>query len=54
MTTENKTITNGFLISSLMSSVVLVFWRLFTNSTIPEFEPNEMSNIGLLKCFVWG
>jgi hypothetical protein len=28
-----------------MNASVLIFSRLFTNSTIPEFDPNVMSNL---------
>lgn len=33
---------------------VLVFSRFFTNVVIPEFDPNVMSNFGLLMIVVWG
>jgi hypothetical protein len=51
---KNATITKGFIISGLMNASVLIFSRLFTNSTIPEFDPNVLSNFGLLMIFIWG
>lgn len=54
MTIKRKTITLGFIISGLMNLSVLVFSRLFTNSTISEFDPDVMSNFGLLMIVLWG
>ena len=54
MKVKNTTITKGFIISGLMNASVLIFSRLFTNSTIPEFDPNVMSNFGLLMILIWG
>lgn len=54
MTIKNTTITKGFIIAGLMNASVLIFSRLFTNSTIPEFDPNVMSNFGLLMILMWG
>lgn len=54
MTINNKTVTKGFIIAGLMNLSVLVFSRFFTNSTIPEFDPDVMSNFGLLMIVVWG
>jgi len=54
MTIKNTTITKGFIISGLMNASVLIFSRLFTNSTIAEFDPNVMSNFGLLMILIWG
>lgn len=51
---KNKTITYGFIIAGIMNSTVLLFSRLFTNSTIPEFDSTVMSNFGLLMIFIWG
>lgn len=51
---NNKTISLGFIIAGLMNLTVLVFSRLFTNSTIPEFDPVVMSNFGLLMIVLWG
>ncbi|CAM4087302.1 hypothetical protein [Gillisia limnaea] len=54
MTIKNTTITKGFIIAGLMNASVLIFSRLFTNPTIPEFDPNVMSNFGLLMILIWG
>jgi hypothetical protein len=54
MKIENETITKGFIISGLFNASVLIFSRFFTNPTIAEFDPNVMSNFGLLMIFVWG
>ena len=54
MTINNKTVTKGFIIAGLMNLSVLVFSRFFTNSTIPEFDPDVMSNFGLLMIVLWG
>lgn len=54
MTIKNSTITKGFIIAGLMNASVLIFSRLFTNPTIPEFDPNVMSNFGLLMILIWG
>ncbi len=51
---KDKTVTIGFIISGLMNLTVLIFSRLFTNSTIPEFDPVVMSNFGLLMIVLWG
>lgn len=54
MNLQNKTITTGFIIAGLMNSSVLIFSRFFTNTTIPEFDAQVMSNFGLLMIFIWG
>jgi hypothetical protein len=54
MTLKDKTISKGFIIAGLMNSSALLFSRLFTNTTIPEFDPDVMSNFGLLMIFIWG
>lgn len=54
MTIKNGTITKGFIIAGLMNASVLFFSRLFTNQTIPEFDPSVLSNFGLLMILVWG
>jgi hypothetical protein len=51
---KNTTITRGFLLAGLMNASVLIFTRLFTNFTISEFDPNVMSNFGLLSILLWG
>lgn len=54
MTLKNATITKGFIIAGLMNMSVLIFSRFFTNSAIPKYDPNVMSNFGLLMILVWG
>jgi hypothetical protein len=54
MKLQDTTITKGFIIAGLMNSTVLVFSRFFTNSTIPEFDQDVMSNFGLLMILIWG
>ncbi|WP_055445821.1 hypothetical protein [Lacinutrix mariniflava] len=54
MARQSKAITKGFIISGLMNASVLIFSRLFSNDTIPEFDPIVMSNFGLLMILIWG
>ncbi len=54
MTIKNTTLSKGFIVAGLMNATVLIFSRLFTNPTIPEFDPIVMSNFGLLMIFIWG
>jgi hypothetical protein len=54
MSIKNKTITKGFIIAGFMNLSVLIFSRFFTNSTIAEFDPEVMSNFGLLMIVLWG
>lgn len=54
MIIKKTTITKGFIIAGLMNATVLIFSKLFTNSTIPEFDPEVMSNFGLLMILIWG
>tara|TARA_R110000868_G_scaffold121034_1_gene321096 strand:+ start:8600 stop:9019 length:420 start_codon:yes stop_codon:yes gene_type:complete len=54
MKLKNKTITKGFVLAGLMNLSVLLFSRFFTNPTIPEFDPEVMSNFGLLMIVIWG
>jgi len=35
-------------------SGVLLFSRFFSNAVIPEFDPQAMSNFGLIMIVVWG
>lgn len=53
-TLKSDTITKGFIIAGIMNMSVLVFSRFFTNSFIPESDPNVMSNFGLLMIVIWG
>ncbi len=54
MTIKDSIITKGFIIAGLMNMSVLLFSRLFTNTTIAEFDQVVMSNFGLLMIVVWG
>ncbi|MFT4855445.1 MAG: hypothetical protein ACI9UV_001811 [Algoriphagus sp.] len=54
MTMKSKTITKGFVIAGLINMSVLVFSRFFTNPVISEFDPDVMSNFGLLMIVIWG
>lgn len=54
MKLKHTTITKGFILAGLMNMSVLIFSRLFTNSTISEFDPSVMSNFGLVMIFTWG
>ncbi|OAB30360.1 hypothetical protein SAMN05444395_11018 [Flavobacterium fryxellicola] len=54
MIIKKTTITKGFLIAGLMNATVLIFSKLFTNSIITEFDPQVMSNFGLLMILIWG
>lgn len=54
MTISNKTISRGFILAGLMNLSVLIFSRFFTNETIAKFDPEVMSNFGLLMIILWG
>lgn len=54
MEIKNTTITKGFIIGGLMNLSVLIFSRFFTNETIAEFDPEVLSNFGLLIIVIWG
>ncbi|MCR9017519.1 hypothetical protein [Aquiflexum gelatinilyticum] len=55
MTVRNQFTTKGFILSGLMNIFgVLIFSRFFTNSVIPEYDSQAMSNFGLLMIVVWG
>ncbi|MDO1500834.1 hypothetical protein Q2T40_11905 [Winogradskyella maritima] len=54
MTLTSKQISLGFLLAGLMNFSVLVFSKLFTNTTIAKFDPDVMSNFGLLMIVLWG
>ena len=48
-------LTKGFILAELMNIIwVLLFSRFFTNTVIPEFDPQAMSNFGLIMIVVWG
>ncbi len=55
MKIQNQTITYGFIAAGLMNiGGVLTFSRFFTNTTIAAFDPDVMSNFGLLMIVIWG
>lgn len=54
MKPNNKLIARGFILAGLMNMSVLIFSRFFTNPTIAEFDPDVMSNFGLLMIVIWG
>jgi hypothetical protein len=54
MTINHSTIYKGFILAGLMNLSVLIFSRGFTNETIPAFDPDVMSNFGLLMIVLWG
>ncbi|MCS4435186.1 hypothetical protein [Aquiflexum gelatinilyticum] len=55
MTVRNQFTTKGFILSGLMNIFgVLIFSRFFTNSVIPDYDSQAMSNFGLLMIVVWG
>lgn len=54
MTIYNSTITKGFIAAGLLNASVLVFSRFFTNPTIAKFDPDVMSNFGLVMIIIWG
>jgi len=54
MTMKSKTITKGFVIAGLINMSVLVFSKFFTNPVISEFDPDVMSNFGILMIVIWG
>jgi hypothetical protein len=54
MKLKDSTITKGFIIAGLTNTSVLVFSRLFTNPIISEFDPDVLSNFGLVMILVWG
>lgn len=54
MSIKDKWITNAFIVAGIMNMTVLVHSRLFTNTTIPKFDPVVMSNFGLLMIIIWG
>lgn len=55
MTISSQFTTKGFILSGLMNIFgVLIFSRFFTNSVIPEYDSQAMSDFGLLMIVVWG
>lgn len=55
MNIKKEHLTGGFILAGLMNIVgVLLFSRFFSNTVIPETDPQAMSNFGLLMIVVWG
>ncbi|MEL0642781.1 hypothetical protein V6251_00195 [Olleya sp. Ti.3.14] len=54
MTINNKLISKGFILAGIMNSLVLLFSRGFTNKTINTYDPDVMSNFGMLMILIWG
>ena len=55
MNIKKEHLTKGFILAGLMNiSGVLLFSRFFSNTVIPEFDPQAMSNFGLIMIVVWG
>ena len=55
MNIKKEYLTKGFILAGLMNIIgVLLFSRFFSNTVIPEFDPQAMSNFGLIMIEVWG
>ena len=55
MNIKKEHLAKGFILAGLMNiSGVLLFSRFFSNTVIPEFDPQAMSNFGLIMIVVWG
>jgi len=54
MKINDSLVRKGFILAGLMNLTVLIQSRLFTNPTIPKFDPVVMSNFGLLMIAIWG
>ena len=55
MKLTDEIIKKGFIIAGIMNITgPLIFSRFLTNETIPEIDPNVMSNFGLVQIAVWG
>ncbi|MFV8332132.1 hypothetical protein [Flavobacterium sp. GSP14] len=55
MNIKKEHLTKGFILAGLMNiSGVLLFSRFFSNTVIPEFDPQAMSNFGMIMIVVWG
>ena len=55
MNIKKEYLIKGFILAGLMNIIwVLLFSRFFTNTVIPEFDPQAMSNFGLIMIVVWG
>lgn len=55
MKITTELLTKGFIAAGLMNVFgVITFSRIFTNTVIPEFDSQAMSNFGLLMIVIWG
>ena len=54
MTINNKLISKGFILAGIMNCSVLLFSRGFTNKTINTYDPDVMSNFGMVMILIWG
>ncbi|WP_312819421.1 hypothetical protein [Kaistella carnis] len=55
MKITTELLTKGFIAAGLMNVFgVITFSRIFTNTVIPEFDSQAMSNFGLLMIVLWG
>ena len=55
MKIKKEPLTKGFILAGLMNIIgVLLFSRFFSNTVIPEFDPQAMSNFRLIMIVVWG
>ncbi|WP_430412475.1 hypothetical protein [Kordia sp.] len=54
MTISHKFISRGFILAGLMNMSVLIFSNYFTNPVISKYDPDVMSNFGLLMIVIWG
>ena len=55
MKLSDEMIKMGFVIAGIMNITgPLIFSRFLSNETIPEIDPDVMSNFGLVQIMVWG
>lgn len=54
MTINNKLISKGFILAGIMNCSVLFFSRGFTNKIINTYDPDVMSNFGMVMILIWG
>lgn len=54
MTINNKLISKGFILAGIMNCSVLLFSRGFTNKIINTYDPDVMSNFGMVMILIWG
>lgn len=54
MALQPSTISKGFILAGLMNMSVLIFSKLFSNEVIPQYDPEVMSQFGLIMIIIWG